>query len=53
MIWKDHSWPSFDPESAKEDEITVVLQVNGKVRSRLLVAPDIDDDELKILYPAG
>jgi leucyl-tRNA synthetase len=44
---EDHSWPSFDSESAKEEEITVVLQVNGKVRSRLLVAPDIDDDELK------
>ena len=45
----DHSWPSFDPDSAKEEEITVVLQVNGKVRSRLLVAPDIEDDELKKL----
>jgi leucyl-tRNA synthetase len=44
---EDHSWPSFDSESAKEEEITVVLQVNGKVRSRLIVAPDIDDDELK------
>ena len=44
-----HSWPSFAPESAKEEEITVVLQVNGKVRSRLLVAPDIDDEDLKKL----
>jgi leucyl-tRNA synthetase len=44
---EDHSWPSFDPESAKEEEITVVLQVNGKVRSRLLVAPDINDEDLK------
>jgi leucyl-tRNA synthetase len=46
---EDYSWPSFDPESAKEDEIIVVLQVNGKVRSRLHVAPDIDNDELKKL----
>ncbi len=46
---EDHSWPSFAPESAKEKEITVVLQVNGKVRSRLLVAPDIDDEDLKKL----
>jgi len=43
------SWPSFNPESAKEDEITVVLQVNGKVRSRLFVSSEIDDDELKEL----
>jgi leucyl-tRNA synthetase len=46
---EDCSWPMFDPESAKEEEITVVLQVNGKVRSRLLVAPDIEDEELKKL----
>jgi leucyl-tRNA synthetase len=46
---ENHSWPTFNPESAKEEEITVVLQVNGKVRSRLLVSPDIGDDELKEL----
>ena len=46
---EEHSWPSFNPESAKEDEITVVLQVNGKVRSRLSVPPEINDDELKAL----
>ena len=46
---ENHSWPSFDPESAKEEEITIVLQVNGKVRGRLLVAPDIDEEEVKKL----
>ena len=46
---EDYSWPSFDHNSAKDEEITVVLQVNGKVRSRLLVAPDVDDDEIKKL----
>ena len=43
----DMPWPSYDREAAKEDEITIVLQVNGKVRSRLLVAPAIEDDVLK------
>jgi leucyl-tRNA synthetase len=46
---EDQSWPTFNPESAKEEEITVVLQVNGKVRSRLLVSPGIDGDALKEL----
>jgi leucyl-tRNA synthetase len=46
-LLENQSWPTFNPESAKEDEIIVVLQVNGKVRSRLLVSPDIGDDELK------
>ncbi|MDF1577340.1 MAG: leucine--tRNA ligase [Desulfobulbales bacterium] len=41
------SWPSYDEEAAREDEITVVLQVNGKVRSRLQVAPDIGAEELQ------
>ena len=33
------SWPEGDPEKAKEDEITVVVQVNGKNRDKLTVAP--------------
>ncbi len=28
------SWPPFDPELAKEDEAEIVVQVNGKLRSR-------------------
>ena len=30
-------WPAFDPELAKEDEAEVVLQVNGKLRSKIYV----------------
>ena len=28
-------WPAFDPELAKEDEAEIVVQVNGKLRSRM------------------
>ena len=48
-LLENQSWPTFNPESAKEEEITVVLQVNGKVRSRLLVTPTITENELKEL----
>ena len=41
------SWPEYDPDAAKEEEITIVIQVNGKVRSRLQAAPDSDQEELK------
>jgi leucyl-tRNA synthetase len=34
------AWPKFDPALAKEDEIEIAVQVNGKVRSRILVAAD-------------
>jgi leucyl-tRNA synthetase len=44
---EDRKWPEFDEEAAKEDLLTIVLQVNGKVRSRLEVAADTDDDSLK------
>jgi len=33
-------WPAFDPELAREEEIEVAVQVNGKVRGRILVAVD-------------
>ncbi|MCK6593959.1 MAG: leucine--tRNA ligase [Bacteriovoracaceae bacterium] len=35
------SWPSFDEALAKDDLITVAVQVNGKLRGTLEVAPDI------------
>ncbi|MEN8139895.1 MAG: leucine--tRNA ligase [Thermodesulfobacteriota bacterium] len=45
-------WPEFDPEAAKDNEITLVIQVNGKVRSRLQVAAGIADDEIKAMAMA-
>ena len=40
-------WPSFDAEAAKADSIVVPVQVNGKLRSRITVAPDASEDELR------
>jgi leucyl-tRNA synthetase len=40
-------WPVGDPEKAREEEITVVVQVNGKVRDKLLVPPGTPADELE------
>jgi leucyl-tRNA synthetase len=37
----DSAWPTFDPALAAEDAIELVVQVNGKVRGRVMVAPDI------------
>jgi leucyl-tRNA synthetase len=34
----DARWPAFDPALAVEDSIEVVVQVNGKTRSRVTVA---------------
>ena len=40
-------WPSFDEEVAKAEEIIVVVQVNGKVRSRLTVGAETPESELR------
>jgi leucyl-tRNA synthetase len=41
------AWPAFDAAVAAEDEITLVVQVNGKVRDRLTVPADTPGDALK------
>jgi len=43
---EEQAWPHADSEAIKEDLITIVIQVNGKVRSRLQVAPDITEESL-------
>jgi leucyl-tRNA synthetase len=35
------TWPVADPELVKRAKVTMVVQVNGKVRARLEVPPDI------------
>jgi leucyl-tRNA synthetase len=42
-------WPSYDPQVAKAEELVIPVQVNGKVRARLTVPADVDDEELKEL----
>ena len=41
------AWPEFDPEMAKADEIEIAVQVNGKVKARIMVAADAPEDEVR------
>ncbi|KPK93161.1 MAG: leucine--tRNA ligase [Anaerolineae bacterium SM23_ 63] len=43
----NQAWPEYDPELAKEEEITLVVQINGKVRDRIIVPADIDEEQAK------
>ncbi len=43
----DADWPTFDPSLLKSKTSLVVIQVNGKLRSKLQVSASIDEDELK------
>ncbi len=45
-IYSEH-WPSFDKALVKEEEIMLVVQVNGKVRDRIMVPADTSKEELE------
>lgn len=51
FLHKDESvtyqpWPTFDETALVEDEIEIVLQVNGKVRGRLTIPADADREKM-------
>jgi leucyl-tRNA synthetase len=57
-LWERHgygtmlateAWPAWDELLAREETVTMVIQVNGKVRDRVVVAPDIDSEEAERL----
>jgi len=45
----NQTWPEVDQTATKEDEITLIIQVNGKLRDRLIVAAGIDEETAKSL----
>jgi leucyl-tRNA synthetase len=40
-------WPAWDASAAKDEAVTVVLQVNGKLRDRLSVSPGTPKEKLE------
>ena len=42
-----HPWPNYDPEAVMEDEILIVIQVNGKLRDRIMVPVSYGEKEIK------
>jgi leucyl-tRNA synthetase len=47
IIKKD--WPQYAPEVAKEEEMVIVIQLNGKLRSRITVPASTPEEEIKTL----
>lgn len=45
----DRGWPSWDEGLAMDEEIELVVQVNGKVRGKLMIPVGLTDDEIKKL----
>lgn len=40
-------WPAFDPDLAKEETVTVVVQVNGKLRDKFEADADVTEQEMR------
>jgi leucyl-tRNA synthetase len=40
-------WPVWDEEIAKEEEIELVVQINGKLRGKIMIPAGLDDDAVK------
>ena len=47
LLAGDRRWPVADPELARSEELEIPVQVNGKLRSRLITSPEVSEDELK------
>jgi len=44
-----HPWPQYDPALAREEEVEIVVQVNGKIRARLRGAAEAGDEDVRQL----
>jgi leucyl-tRNA synthetase len=43
----EQPWPGFDEALARPEEVTLVVQINGKVRDKVTVPADIAEDDMK------
>lgn len=43
----DQAWPTYNPDALVTDEVEIVIQVNGKLRDKLVVATGLNKEELE------
>ena len=46
-VLKSARWPQADAELARSEELEIPVQVNGKLRSRVMASPEVTEDELR------
>lgn len=39
-----HPWPSYDDEKTVDDEVEIVIQINGKIKDKMMIAAGLDKD---------
>jgi leucyl-tRNA synthetase len=40
-------WPNFDEELCRDEVVEIAVQVNGKVRGRITIAPDAAEEDVR------
>ena len=43
----NEAWPTFDPKALVKDEVEIAVQVNGKIRAKINVSTDLDEEGIK------
>ncbi|MBS5949802.1 MAG: leucine--tRNA ligase [Clostridium sp.] len=43
----NETWPKFDPKALVKDEVEIAIQVNGKIKAKINVPTDLDEEGIK------
>ena len=43
----NEAWPKFDPKALVQDEVEIAIQVNGKIKNKIMVSSDLDEEGIK------
>ncbi len=41
----ENTWPTYDEEKMKDDEVEIVVQMTGKIAARMMISPEASQDE--------
>lgn len=43
----NETWPAYDPKALVKDEVEIAIQVNGKIKAKINVPTDLDEEGIK------
>ena len=46
-IFSGMNWPQYEPDKAREDNVEIAIQINGKLRGTITVETDIDKNSVE------
>ena len=49
----EQSWVSYDEKALVKDEVEIVVQINGKVKDKMMIATDLTNDQIQQIVLAN